>query len=380
MSDMQRVDRNLWIITGAASFPFVILAFTDMVNVVQPHLFILTAFSGLFNGLFVPFYLMKRQVNWLKKTLALGVNILIAALWISYTGSTESIFYPSFFFLPIVAATMHGGFVDALVTALISTILTLGFHYREVGLGPEILQDKGLLVNIVLFFLVALVVGYLIKVHREQHSRNLRVNDELETAYNQLSASHEQLQCYTGIIKKMNKDMERLAITDELTMLYNYRYFQLTLEKEVKGNKYSCLSLIMLDIDHFKKYNDKFGHAMGNRILAEIARIMKDSVRDADTVVRYGGEEFAVVLPSTDTDEAAYVAERIRYVVENFTFSCSDGTPTKVTVSMGIACFPKDSRNKSELISHADLALYRAKQTGRNKVCIYEDDNGEVML
>ncbi|MDA8233872.1 MAG: GGDEF domain-containing protein [Clostridia bacterium] len=272
---------------------------------------------------------------------------------------------------------MYGGFSDAILIAFISMVITLGFRYDEVGLSPEVFQDKELLVNIVLFFLVASVIGYLIKVHREQHYRNLKMNEELERAYHQLSASHDQLQSYTGVIEKMNQEMELLAITDELTMLYNYRYFQLILEKELKRNKYSCLSLIMLDIDHFKKYNDRYGHTMGNRILAEIARIMKENVRDADTVVRYGGEEFGVVLPSTETEEAFRVAERIRQAVDNFVFNCPDGTPTKVTVSLGIACFPWDSENKSELISHADLALYKAKQTGRNKVCIYVDDNLE---
>jgi len=378
MNDMQKVDRNLWIITGATAFPFVILAFADTAKLIQPHLYILMAFSGLFNGLFVPFFLMLGQANWFRKTLAIGINVLIAGLWIEFTGSTESIFYPTFFFLPIVAATMYGGFVDALLAALVSTVITLGFRFQQVGLGPQLLQATDLLVNIVLFFLVASVLGYLIKVQREQHERNQRMTEELEMAYHQLSSSHEQLQSYTGIIEKMNKEMEQLAITDELTMLYNYRYFQITLDKEIKRNRYSYLSLIMLDIDHFKQYNDKHGHTMGNRILTEIARIMKENVRDVDTVVRYGGEEFAVVLPSTDTDEAFHVAERIRRVVEGFVFNTPDGVPSSATVSMGIACFPKEAKNKSELISHADLALYKAKQSGRNKVCVYEEDNQVV--
>ncbi|MDA8233871.1 MAG: hypothetical protein M0Z31_03510 [Clostridia bacterium] len=97
MGDDQRVERNLWIITGATAFPFVILAFTDSAKMMLPHIYILMAFAGVFNGLFVPFNLMKGQVNRIKRSLALGVNILIATLWVIFTGSIESIFYPSFF-------------------------------------------------------------------------------------------------------------------------------------------------------------------------------------------------------------------------------------------------------------------------------------------
>lgn len=381
MNELQKVDRNLWVIIGVTACPFILLAFLDQSKLVVPQIYVLMAVAGLFNGLFVPFYLMKGQTNWLTKTISLGLNLVISALWMRYTGGIESIFYPVFFMMPIVAATMFGGFIDAIVCAFVATVVTLLFRYQAAGADlAQLFGDHRMLVTIVLFYMVACVVGYLFKIQREQFIRNQRMNEELEIAYNQLSASHDQLQSYTGIIEKMNKEMEQLAITDELTMLYNYRYFQITLDKELKRNRYSYLSLIMMDLDHFKQYNDRYGHTMGNRILFEIAKIIKENVRDVDTVVRYGGEEFAVILPSTETEEAYHMAERIRSIVSDFVYNSPEGIPSSVTLSSGIACFPKDSRNKSELISHADLALFKAKQSGRNKVLVYETEPSEGLL
>jgi len=165
--------------------------------------------------------------------------------------------------------------------------------------------------------------------------------------------------------------MEQLAITDELTGLYNYRYFQIVIDKELKKNKLSVVSLIMLDIDRFKMFNDRYGHITGNRMLGEIARVLKENVRGVDTVVRYGGEEFAVVCPGMDSAEVAQLCDRIRKSIQITPLKMENGEAVSITVSIGIASYPRDAQNKSELISHADLALYDAKQQGRNKVCVY---------
>jgi diguanylate cyclase (GGDEF)-like protein len=273
-----------------------------------------------------------------------------------------------------MAATMYGGFIDSLLTACFASVLSLLAKVSEIGFSLAVLKDTAVLVQIVLFFLVASILGYLLKLHREQSRRSQRMTEELEIAYNQLTASHDQLQSYTGIIEKMNREMEQLAITDELTGLFNYRYFQITLDKELKRNRFSYLTLIMLDVDNFKSYNDRYGHVAGDRMLAELAKIMKQSVREVDTVVRYGGEEFSIILPSTEVEDAFQVAQKILHLVEGFVMLTPEGKQSSVTISAGISCFPADSKGKSELISHADLALFKAKEGGRNKTCTYEKE------
>lgn len=366
-------NRNLWIITGLASIPFAILAFVDPTKVKFPHIYILFVCACIYNGIIVPFVLFKNEPNWLQKTLALGVNMIFATLWVDYTGGTASIFYPSFFLLPIISAAMYCGLLDSFLTATFASILSLWFQYQELGFNLAIIGETSILVNIIFFFLISSILGYLIKLEKEQQASTMKITSELETAYHQLSASHEQLQSYTEIIEKMNKEMEQLAITDELTSLYNYRYFQITLDKELKKNKFSVVSLFMLDIDHFKIFNDKYGHLMGNRMLSEIARVLRENVRGVDTVVRYGGEEFAVVFPGMDSHELVQLAERIRKNIEETYIKTGTGEPIFVTVSIGIASYPRDAQTKSELISHADFALYDAKQGGRNQVCVYNN-------
>jgi len=157
-------------------------------------------------------------------------------------------------------------------------------------------------------------------------------------------------------------------------MLYNYRYFQIALDKELKKNKAGNISLMMLDIDRFKQFNEAYGHITGNKLLSEIARIIKENVRDTDTVVRYGGEEFAVVCPGLQPGEVVDIGEKIRRIVENTTIKTSAGKQVAVNLSVGIAGYPVDSRNKSELISHADLALEEAKRSGRNMVRVFGEE------
>lgn len=377
MNNLYKVDRGLWVLTGVTSFPFVILALLEYDKLIVPEIYFLMALAGLFNGLIVPFFLMKGAANPLKKTLAIGANLLISYAWIKYTGGLDSIFYPTFYLLPVMAAAMYGGAVDSFLAACFSGILTLQLKGSVAGYSLASMVTPTVLVYLILFFLVSLSLGYLLKMYREQASRSYKMTEELEIAYNQLTANHDQLQSYTGIIEKMNREMEQLAITDELTGLYNYRYFQISLDKELKRNRYSYLTLIMFDIDKFKEFNERFGHPAGDRMLVEMGRIMRQEVREVDAVFRYGGGEFAVVMPSTELEEAYQGAERIRKLIADFVMMIPDGRGGKtnrtgsVTVCGGIACFPSDSKSKTELISHADLALYRAKENGGNCTIAY---------
>jgi two-component system cell cycle response regulator len=163
---------------------------------------------------------------------------------------------------------------------------------------------------------------------------------------------------------------KQLSITDGLTSLYNHRYFQEALKREFarSARHKSDLTLVILDIDFFKKINDTHGHQQGDVILTELARILKRAVRALDLVSRYGGEEFTILMPDASLNDAMRVAERLRRSVENHEFATRDQT-MKVTVSMGVASVPHPLVcNPAQLINAADQALYAAKRNGRNRV------------
>jgi diguanylate cyclase (GGDEF)-like protein len=171
---------------------------------------------------------------------------------------------------------------------------------------------------------------------------------------------------------QLHQKTEELTIVDDLTDLYNFRYFSRKLGAEVmRAERYHLpLSLIMLDIDWFKRCNDTYGHLFGNMVLKDLARRTKDSVREVDVVCRYGGEEFAVILPQTRKADAQMIGERIRRSVESADFvSEFKDARVKITVSLGIASFPENGRTVKELIERVDQALYLAKGRGKNLVC-----------
>jgi two-component system cell cycle response regulator len=169
-----------------------------------------------------------------------------------------------------------------------------------------------------------------------------------------------------------NANLYWQATTDRMTKLFSHHYFQQNLEEEIsRAHRYGAtLSLIMFDIDHFKKFNDTYGHLQGDVIIKKIADILRSSVRNIDFTARYGGEEFAVIVPQVDAKGAGVVAERIRKSVEQFSFPGEEG-PLYVTVSMGVAEFkPTRMRSASQLIAEADKALYHSKEMGRNRVTV----------
>jgi diguanylate cyclase (GGDEF)-like protein len=171
----------------------------------------------------------------------------------------------------------------------------------------------------------------------------------------------------------LHQQMEKLTILDELTGVYNYRYFRARLEDERRrAARYSqALTLIMVDIDWFKTLNDRYGHPIGNVALRQLTDVISSCIRDVDTLARYGGEEFVVILPQTETLEAQTIAERIRHRVAQTEFGPdTGGRPISLTVSVGISCYPDNGRPEGELIESVDQALYRAKDGGRNSVCV----------
>ena len=194
------------------------------------------------------------------------------------------------------------------------------------------------------------------------------------------SYSHEDIELVASIANQAGIIIENAhlftqaqvrASTDELTGLYNHRHFHERLEQEIaRGSRFgSTFSLIMLDIDLFKSYNDIYGHLAGDQVLRKVGHYIGSSIRGIDLAFRYGGEEFGIILPEARLDDAYKVAERIRKTIESKTSSRA----MPITASLGVANWPNDGVMKEEIIGRADAALYRAKQTGRNRACLSSD-------
>jgi two-component system cell cycle response regulator len=171
----------------------------------------------------------------------------------------------------------------------------------------------------------------------------------------------------------MLEELKKLSITDGLTQLYNSRYFYSQIKGEIErfkryGHK---LSLLLLDIDHFKDYNDTHGHLEGDKVLVRIGRIIKTCLRKMDTAYRYGGEEFTIILPGTPGEEAKTVAERLRTAVAAEDFTGGDNPGPRITISIGVTQYCHEEPISS-FVQRADQAMYQSKQSGRNKVsCIF---------
>ena len=168
-----------------------------------------------------------------------------------------------------------------------------------------------------------------------------------------------------------NARLYALVITDELTQVYSLRHFQLRLEEEVnRSRRYGQpVALLILDIDHFKTVNDRYGHPAGDVALREFGARLRAGLRSADVPCRYGGEEFGVILTNTDGPGALIVADRLRAAIAAAPIDLGDGVTLTLTVSVGVASYPADAATVRDLVGRADQAMYRAKQAGRNRVC-----------
>jgi len=164
--------------------------------------------------------------------------------------------------------------------------------------------------------------------------------------------------------------VQEMAITDALTQVYCRRYFLERFSEELKRSRKNKLHLcfLMIDLDNFKQFNDRYGHLVGDAILRQVSKTIGDMVRQIDFIGRYGGEELAIVLAETDKEQASFAAERIRQAIEASVIKAYD-EELRVTVSIGVSTFPDNTDHMRDLIEMADQALYLAKETGKNKVC-----------
>jgi len=190
----------------------------------------------------------------------------------------------------------------------------------------------------------------------------------LEAVANQTALALERV--------KLIAFLENLSITDALTGIANRRHFEWRLSEEVeRARRYKYpLSALLLDLDHFKQVNDNYGHQIGDIVLQQVAQRLKSSLRRTDFLARYGGEEFVVLAPQTPAERAIILGERLRQVIAESPITVSDDLQIRITLSVGIAVFPDHAQNESELIGAADAALYKAKQMGRNRVCMFEPE------
>jgi diguanylate cyclase (GGDEF)-like protein len=166
--------------------------------------------------------------------------------------------------------------------------------------------------------------------------------------------------------------VETLAYLDDLTHLYNARYLEVALGREIAGGR--PFTVLFLDLDHFKNVNDTHGHLSGSRLLVEVARVLRACVRDEDVVVRYGGDEYCVLLVGIDSGGGLKVAERIRRAIEDHRFLSREGARVRVTASIGLASFPEHASERAEILDLADRAMYRGKRTTRNVVYMASKD------
>ncbi len=208
-------------------------------------------------------------------------------------------------------------------------------------------------------------IGTFTLASQRPHHFRKDVREMLRVIANQVAVSIQNALMY--------RKMETMATTDGLTGLTNHRSFQERFENLVgradrHGHK---AAMLLCDVDHFKKVNDTYGHPIGDEVLRQVAAVLRNATRKIDIPARYGGEEFAVVLEETDLEGALRLADRIRKDVADLVIDSDQGT-FQVTMSVGVSAFPDDSRDRAELIERADMALYHAKETGRNRVVSYQ--------
>ncbi|HWR73358.1 MAG TPA: diguanylate cyclase, partial [Nitrospirota bacterium] len=201
------------------------------------------------------------------------------------------------------------------------------------------------------------------------NGRVVNIVEVIRDITERVKTEHE-LEEKTAELLAANRLLSQIAITDSLTQVFNRRHFDEILYKEIKRynrRKYSYLSLMMIDIDHFKDLNDRYGHLAGDAVLREIAKLLKEGVRETDTIARYGGEEFLIVMPDTHLEGAVHKAETLRKKVQEKEFPGHE-SPIHITISIGVSIYA--SGPPQDLVNAADHALYEAKRSGRNRVVV----------
>lgn len=299
---------------------------------------ILTVSILYFIWLFVFVKKLNRKHYIIASTIEHFFLLFIFSLIILFSGAYESNYKISFLFI-VITSTIQLGMKCGLTIVAVSSCFLLGMDLIMV---PDHLISEYFSNDIIvcaIFFFTAWPLGY----------------------YNKLEKEHIEA-------------LEGLVNIDDLTGVYNHRFFQQSVnESIIRAEKENLpVSLLFIDIDYFKDYNDLYGHIQGDKLLATLSSIIKRCVRSKDVVARYGGDEFAIILPDTCEEDAILIGERIRKSIDNTYFEGQENLRNKkITASIGVSTYPHKANTKDELIKSADDALYRAKFFNRNRVEVY---------
>lgn len=213
-------------------------------------------------------------------------------------------------------------------------------------------------------------------LNQQLNNANRQLQSRVDSADQLLHENFVELQAHQKELKKMNNKFIKLAVTDDLTNLYNRRYFEEHLEKEISltYRHGDTVSIIIADIDHFKTVNDTYGHSQGDNVLREIATVLKNRIRKTDIVCRIGGEEFLIICKRTDKDTATKIAETLRKTIQELTILIEEKL-VGITISLGVATLTAENfKDYADKLYHfADVALYYSKENGRNAVTHYDD-------
>lgn len=305
--------------------------------------------------------------------LGLATTAKVGGLWAVVRGGVaERLSWdPDFIYLPLGASALLLGAILTVVPAAREVVLVAWFVALLFGAGLISLRGVmtlGALLTTVYVVSVILTArqGESLMVPREATLAGLllAVHGFAGLVFRRLRRTRQEK-------RRLRETLEREAVTDPLTGLHNRRFLKEKLEAEVERvDRYGGVCTVaMLDLDHFKQYNDAHGHVAGDEVLRKLAQLCQDEARGADIAARYGGEEFTLVFPNTPWQEGVEATERLRERVEATDFEGEEVMPTgELTVSLGVAGYPEHAETADELIQVADRALYRAKEAGRNRV------------
>lgn len=288
--------------------------------------------------LFLMFIYNRKEHNQFYYILEVVTFVIVFIISIYVSGANRSENKYIFLFI-IISYTIEYGMKTGLVVSGIATVVIASMDLFLGNNATVNIQFQNDLALFAMFFLVAWTIGH----------------------YARLEQSHiEELVTYANM--------------DGLTGAFNHRYFYEAMEGLFEQNRtnHTQLSLLMLDLDYFKNYNDIYGHSQGDELLKEITKVLKDTIRESDILCRYGGDEFSVILPQTDKDEACIIADRLREAVNQYDYLGKENLNNKMmTASLGVSTYSTQMESYKDLIENADMALYRAKFLRRNKVEVY---------
>jgi diguanylate cyclase (GGDEF)-like protein len=261
-----------------------------------------------------------------------------------------------------VGQTLGSKMVRWLLPTLILVFITIGWLCRQGNLMHWYKNqfEVSMLIFLTLFLSSCLIIWQA----RAQHGQELlRQRAQFALELNNINLE-KKVELRTQELKKLMEELEALSLTDSLTGLANRRAFEQRLKMEwQRATRYEHpLTIMLIDVDHFKRFNDDFGHQTGDHVLAQVGTILQQAVRTTDLACRYGGEEFVIILPDTSLDDAMPIAHRIREQVANYAWEAR-----QVTVSVGVSML-NQQETANQLVSDADQALYQAKAAGRNQV------------